>query len=272
MGKIYDALEKSQRYTTNKLSESTQTHLKPVEDSAIKSAGTPFPMSLNSTPRRLDSTLISYFNPESVEGEQFRKLAANIVFHNTENSGRCLLITSANQGEGKSFLTANLAISLSKSLEEPVLLMDCDLRRPRLHTMFGFSDVPGLSDHFSKGIDISSLIQKTAIDRLSLLPAGSKSFHSAELLSSKRMSRLIKTLKNSNKDRIILIDSSPPLATTEPVAIARQVDGVILVVKCEDTPRAMVEDLIKTIGKEKILGVVLNRSRQRVKAYYRYGT
>jgi len=272
LGKIYDALEKSQQYTKNKPPESKRMHLEALENTGIKAAATPFPMSLNLIPERLDSSLISYFKPQSIEAEQFRKLAANIVFHNAENPGRCLLITSANAGEGKSFLTANLAVSLAKGLEEPILLLDCDLRKPRLHTMFGFSNVSGLSDYFMKGMDISALIQKTTINNLSLLPAGSKSFHSAELLSSNRMSQFLKTVKNIHKDRIILIDSPPPLSTAEPVAIARQVDSVILVVKCEDTPRGMVEDLIKTIGKEKILGVVLNRFKKRFKTYYKYGT
>ena len=272
MGKIYDALEKSRQYTTNKKSKPKRMHLEALEDTDIKAAATSFPMSFDSMRKRLDGSLISYFKPQSIEAEQFRKLAANIVFHHAEKTGSCLLITSANAGEGKSFLTANLAISLAKSLEEPILLLDCDLRKPRLHTMFGFGNVSGLSDHFIKGMDISALIQKTTINNLSLLPAGSKSFHSAELLSSKRMSHLIDEIKNIHKDRIILIDSPPPLSTAEPIAIARQVDGVILVVKCEDTPRGMVEEVIKNIGKEKILGVVLNRFRKQFFASYGYGT
>jgi capsular exopolysaccharide synthesis family protein len=181
-----------------------------------------------------------------------------------------LLVTSVNKDEGKSFVTSNLAISLSRSLEEPVLLMDCDLRRPSLHFRFGFGDVPGLSDHFIKGLDISSLIQRTAVNRLSLLPAGSKSFHSAELLSSKRMAQLLKTLKKTNRGKIILIDSPPPSATAEPVAIASQVDGIILIVQCESTPREMVTELIKNLGKEKILGIVLNRFKRPFSAYKKY--
>ncbi len=151
--------------------------------------------------------------------------------------------------------------------------MDCDLRKPRLHKMFCIGDAPGLSDHFSKGIEIPALIQKTAIDHLSILPAGSKSFHSAELLSSNRMAQVLNTVNSlQHKDRIILIDSPPHSGTTEPVAIARRVDHVILVVKCEATPKKMVEDLIKTIGKEKILGIVLNRSSLQINKYYRYCT
>ncbi len=273
MGKIYDALEKSQHFSIDKSSMSGRTHLEAVENSEIQAvpSPSPFPLSMNPENNHLDRSLISYFKPQSVEAEQFRKLAANILFQNSDNSAsRCLLVTSVNKGEGKSFLTSNLAISLAKSLEEPVLLMDCDLRRPSLHTRFGFRDVPGLSDHFMKGMDISSLIQKTSVNQLSLLPAGSKSFHSAELLSSKRMAQLLKTLKKTNKGKIILIDSPPPSATAEPVAIASQVDGIILTVQCESTPREMVVDLVKNLGKEKILGVVLNRFKRPFSAYKKY--
>ena len=270
MGKIYDALEKSQQYSGKRSSESKATHLNREENVDVKGAVTPLPRLFKPTSHRLDRSLIAYFKPESVEAEEFRKLAANIVFHHVENTGHCTLVTSAIQGEGKSFLTANLAVSLAKSLEEPVLLMDCDLRRPRMHTMFGIGNVAGLSDHFIKGIDISALIQKTAIDKLSILPAGSQSFHSAELLSSKRMSKLIQTIKTIHKKRIILIDSPPPLSTAEPIAIARQVDDVILAINCGSTPRKMVEELIDNIGKEKLLGVVLNRIEKRFVAYSKY--
>jgi len=270
LGKIYDALEKSQQYTPNKSSSIDRAHLEAVEDTDVKKTSSPFPLRLNFTNRPLDGSLISYFNPQSIEAEQFRKLASNILFQNPEKGSRCLLVTGVSRGEGKSFVTSNLAISLAKSLEEPVLLMDCDLRRPSLHTRFGFGNVPGLSDHFIKGMDISSLIQRTAVNRLSLLPAGSKSFHSAELLSSKRMAQLLKTIKNLNKGRIILIDSPPPSATAEPVAIASQVDGVIVTVQCESTPREMVVDLIDNIGKEKILGIVLNRFKKPFSAYKKY--
>jgi capsular exopolysaccharide synthesis family protein len=272
MGKIYDALEKSKRNATQQFSEPKLSYSTPMAETngQLTSQSSSALYHLGSD--RLDKSLVSYFNPDSYEAEQFRKLAAAIVFHNSENTSRCLLITSATKGEGKSFCSANLAVSLAKSLEESVILMDCDLRRPQMHKLFGLEEVPGLSDHFSKGIELSALIQETAIDNLSLLPAGTESFHSTELLSSKRMTQALETFKNLHKDKIILIDSPPPSDTTEPVAIARRVDKVILVIRSESTPRAMVEDLIKTIGKEKILGLVLNWSRQRAKSYYKYST
>lgn len=272
MEKVHEALKKSAQDKDIKASESGQTRLADLQDTSHRPVTIPFPERSASQGDHLDKDIVSYFNPKSFEAEQFRKLAANILFQNMENPSRCILITSATEGEGKSFLTANLAVSLAKSLEEPVLLMDCDLRKPRLHKMFGISNAPGLSDHFIRGVELSALVQGTTIDHLTILPAGNESFHSAELLSSKRMLQVLKTVKSLHKDGIILIDSPPPVSTAEPVAIAKQVDNVILVVKYGATPKGMIEDVIKAIGKEKILGVVLNRSNHRFNKYYRYST
>ncbi len=271
MGKIFEALEKSKQYTPIIQPETTIGRLTKADQLDGQGVATSLPKAFELTDSHLDRSLVSFFKPQSVEAEQFRRLAANVLFHNADNRHSCFLITSAKEAEGKSFLTANLAISLAKSLEEPVLLLDCDLRRPRQHTLFGLGNVAGLSDHLTKGVDISALIQKTPIRNLSLLPAGAKSFHSAEMLSSKRVSQLLLTLKKIHREKIILIDSPPPVSTAEPLAIARKVDGVILVVKFEDTPQEMVEDLIKNIGKEKILGVVLNRFNRWFKSHKQYG-
>lgn len=271
MGKIHDAIEKSQQSPAASTKKSSKRFdLKSVERLVGKQSNSSDHQSFNLVDARLDRHLISYFKPESIEAEQFRKLAANILFHNTNDETRCFLITSAKEGEGKSFCTANLAISLAKSLEEPVLLIDCDLRRPMQHKLFGLGATAGLSDHFTKEMEIASLIQKTPIDHLELLPAGNKSFHSAELLSSKRMATILTTLKDTHRQKIILIDSPPPLSTAEPAAIARQADGILLILKCEKTPRDMVEDLIKTVGKEKIIGVVMNHFNIRFQKYYRH--
>lgn len=274
MGKIHEALKKSQRNEANKTQEPLGSDLKPMQyDDRQDDRQTdtePRPLRLAQPSSHFDQDLIAYFKPESLEAEQFRKLAASIIFQDAENSGRCILITSTIQGEGKSFLSANLAVSLAKSLEEPVLLMDCDLRKPRLHKIFGVSNAIGLSDHFMKRVELSRLIQETAIDNLTILPAGGESFHSAELLSSKRMTAVLEEVKRLYKDKVILIDSPPPLSTTEPVAIAKRADKVILVVKCGAAPKERIEDVISAIGKEKIFGVVLNQSNQRLKKYYRY--
>ncbi len=260
---------KTEQATIKKNYQQGQSGIAGVRNNGLSALEIPSTNPATSRNCHFNKELVAYFQPKSFAAEQFRKMAATVAFHYTENDDRCLLITSPIQGDGKSFFAANLAVSLAKSLEESVLLMDCDLRRPRLHTLFGLGNILGLSDHFVKGIELSALIQETGLDHLSILTAGNEAFHSAELLSSKRMAEVLRTVKSLYEKSIILIDSPPP-STTESVAIARRVDKTIVVVKYDKTPKGLLEDLITTIGKEKIMGVAINQSRRRIEKYHRY--
>jgi capsular exopolysaccharide synthesis family protein len=151
------------------------------------------------------------------------------------------------------------------------LLIDCDIRRPRIHTQFGFVDVPGLSEHLSRGVPISSLLLKTIVDKLSILPGGRPPFNPSELMSSQQMSKLLQEVKYRYSDRFIVIDSPPPKLTAETSALSRQVDGILLVIEYGRTPREMISDLVNIIGKEKIIGVVFNKLDMRFANYYGLG-
>jgi protein-tyrosine kinase len=190
------------------------------------------------------------------------------LFPPSGKSPRTILVTSALPDEGKSFVAANLAISIAQSIQEYVLLIDCDIRRPSIHTKFGFGDTPGLSEHLANGTSLSSLLLKTEVDKLSILPGGKPPYNPSELLSSQRMSKLLEEVTERYRDRYIVIDSPPPKLTAETSAISRQVDGILLVVEYGSTPRQMVSDLIEIMGREKILGIILNKLDMRFSSYY----
>jgi exopolysaccharide/PEP-CTERM locus tyrosine autokinase len=177
------------------------------------------------------------------------------------------MVTSALPGEGKSFVAANLAVTIAQNINEHVLLMDCDLRRSSVNRMFGFGRVPGLSEHLSEGFPLPSLLLKTGIRKLTLLPAGAPPTNPAELLSSSQMSNLLAEVKARYPDRYVVIDSPPPHLTAEAQVIARQVDGILIVVKYRGTDRNLVAELVEKLGKEKVLGVVFNFFDQQVSAY-----
>lgn len=284
MGKIFEALEKSKK--ENKRSAPTNRGSELVVDRQTgKRANGPTGQLTNkkqvvsvSTETReplykdnLDKNLVTLLNPQSFESEQFKILRTNLLFPVSGKPPRCIMITSAVPGEGKSFVSANLAVSIAQNIDEHVLLVDCDIRKPTIHSVFGFDDVQGLSEYLSKGIALSSLLIKTDLNKLTLLPAGNPPPNPAELLSSQQMSELIKEVKERYNDRYIIIDSPPPQLTAETSAIARQVDGVILVVKYGCTPRHIVAELIDILGKEKILGVVVNWYDIRSSISNRYG-
>ena len=270
MGKIFDALEKSNRQS--------QAEALSRRHSSAKRAnrGNDNVVALDNSNRiikgqNIDSNLVAYHAPRSVEAELFKVLRTNLLFPASGNLPRKILITSPLPGDGKSFVTSNLAISIAQGVEEYVLLIDCDVRRPKIHKYFGFGQVVGLSEHLSVGTELSKTLLKTPIPKLTVLPAGQPPENPTELLSSKRMKALLNEVATRYDDRFIIIDSPPPSMAAETTAIVNFVDGVILIVKAGSTPRSAVNETIEQIGKEKILGVVLNQSDQPLKKYYSYG-
>jgi len=219
----------------------------------------------------INKNLISLLDPQCFESEQFKILRTNIFVPITGKAPRSLLVTSVAPGEGKSFVAANLAISVARAIDRHVLLMDCDLRRPTIHTLFGFGRVQGLSDYLTKETSLPTLLQKTKVPKLTLLPSGKPPHNPAELLSSERMANLVNEVSERYSDRFIIIDSPPPRLTAETFVLASQVDGIVLVVKYGSTPRDLVAELIAKMGKERVLGCVVNHFDVRTPGYrYRY--
>jgi protein-tyrosine kinase len=304
LGKIYDALEKSKEkhntsvafdethdaaesakvdrenyakkpvslYGDINVADASSKRINNVEDLKQVSGITSFAKTdLLYDDNHIDKNMVTLLKPQSFEAEQFKILRTNLLFPSSGKSPRTIMVTSSVPDEGKSLIAANLAVSIAQSIQEYVLLIDCDIRRPCIHTQFGFGDVPGLSDHLSKGIPVSSLLLKTKVNKLSILPGGTLHHNPSELVSSQQMSRLLQEVKYRYSDRFIVIDSPPPKLTAETSALSRQVDGVLLVIEFGRTSREMVSDLVKTIGKEKIIGIVLNKLDMRFANYYGLG-
>ena len=219
---------------------------------------------------KIDPNLVSVVNPESLETEIFKVLRAKILFPTSGKPPRSIMVTSAVPGEGKSFVAANLAVNMAQNIEDHVLLMDCDLRRPTMHRMFGLGLVKGLSEHLANGNKISDLLIKTGIGKLSLFPSGTPPHNPSEVLSSAKMAKLLDELKTRYQDRYLIIESPPPMLAPETSAIAKQVDAIIVVIKFGSTPMDAVEELIDNLGKEKIIGAVINRFDARTSRYYGY--
>jgi protein-tyrosine kinase len=202
--------------------------------------------------------LITLKSPQSFEAEQFKILRTNLLFPESGKTPRSVMVTSVVPGEGKSFVAANLAVSVARHVNWNVLLIDCDLRRSSIHRQFGFQNVPGLSDYLKNGIPLPQLLLKTGIKNLTILPAGKPPDNPSELLSSERMAALLTEVAARYNDRLIIIDSPPPKLTAESGALARYVDGILLVVKYGSTPKNSVTELIAKLGRNKIIGAVVN--------------
>ena len=215
-----------------------------------------------------DPNLISLHRPQSFEAEQFKILRTNLLYPVSGNPPRSIMVTSAEPDEGKSFVASNLAISVARGINRYVLLMDCDLRRPSIHSKFGFGNVPGLSDYLSNGTPLENLLLKTRVDNLTILPGGQPPDNPSELLSSERMEALIEEVTERYPDRLIILDSPPPKLTAESGVLARRVDGVLVVVKFGKTKRDMVQDMVDQMGRDKVVGSIINNFDMRSSRYY----
>jgi exopolysaccharide/PEP-CTERM locus tyrosine autokinase len=220
--------------------------------------------------KAIDPNLISLLTPHSFEAEQFKILRTNILFPVAGKPPRSILVTSAGPGEGKTFAAANLAISIALNINKYVLLVDGDLRKPEQHKRFGFGKLPGLTDYLTNGTPLQSLLVKTKIEKLTLLPAGEPPENPSELVSSEAMANLIEEVSNRYRDRIIVIDSPPPRLAAETGVLARQVDGILVVVSYGKTRREDAQDLIEAVGKEKVLGSLINYIDLKATRHYGY--
>ncbi|MCM2283316.1 MAG: polysaccharide biosynthesis tyrosine autokinase [Desulfobacula sp.] len=284
MGKIFEALEKSKHISSDGIqdqnipfSSDAQRQKDSIEESAERvDHKTTFSKEEDDfdLPQNLNASLVTLTNPNSIEAEQFRLLKNNILFPEKGTPPRSIMITSASPGEGKSFVASNLAVSIAQNIDEHVLLMDCDLRSPKIHSIFNLPQGPGLSEYLSQAKPLSSLLVKTFINKLTILPAGTIPKNPSELLSSEQMRRLIHEVRLRYSDRYIIIDTPPPYITSEANAIVRQVDGVLMVIRHGKTRKKDVEDIINIYGREKIIGVVQNFAEKRAGygyGYYKYG-
>ena len=220
--------------------------------------------------QRYGDKLVTILAPDSVTAETFKVIRGTILYDKDRPAPKAIMVTSTFPGEGKTFVSSNLAVSFAMGLNENVLLVDADLRRPAIHEIFGYSNECGLSEHLQGGKTIPELLIKTKIKKLTLLLSGKPPSNPVELLSSRKMEEFIKESKDRYQDRFIIIDVPPSQLTAETNVIANHVDGIILVVMNGKTPRAVIRHTIENLGKEKILGIIFNGFAKSYKAYNKY--
>lgn len=185
-----------------------------------------------------------------------------------------VMVTSAIAGEGKTFISFNLAQSIAREKDFSVLLVDADVAKRNATELFGLQDRQGLTDAIAEpSIDAESLVLGTNFPGLCVLPAGGRSSAAPELFASQRMVELIEQLGRHDPQRIVLFDSSPLLATNESQVLAKIVDQIVLVVRAEFTAQPMVLEAIGLLDSTKQIRCVLNQTRasRMTEYYYGYG-
>ncbi|WP_417911501.1 GumC family protein [Candidatus Electronema sp. TJ] len=222
--------------------------------------------------RKRDIATFVRENPLSPMAESYRLIRSGLLLSTPERPPKVILITSMAQQEGKTTTTKNLAHILAQN-EKKVLIIDCDMRRPRQHALFGEPNSYGLSSYLSGNLDPQQqLIRQQPENPVALLPAGPPPPNPAELLSSARMTQLLQE-KREQFD-FILLDSPPVQQVTDSLALGPLADGAVLVVKAGSTTYEMLDSGIKRLRDSRacLLGIVLNRLKKKHgdRGYYGY--
>jgi capsular exopolysaccharide synthesis family protein len=202
--------------------------------------------------------------------EQFRLLAATLHHAQADQRLKTVMVTSAAVGDGKSLIALNLALTLSESYRRKVLLIDADLRRPSLHQVFRVSGSRGLTEWLQATSDEPLPVVQIS-EMLTLLPAGGRLRDPMGSLSSPRMKRIVE--EAATRFDWIILDTPPVGALADAAILSAMVDGAILVVRAGLTPFPEVESAVAALGRDRILGVILNAvdsSEIHGRSYYRH--
>ncbi len=216
--------------------------------------------------------VVAHLYPKSPISEQYRKLRENIKTIIQEHNVKVLAVTSSVLAEGKSITALNLAVSMTKDIDcRNVLLVDCDLRRGNIDGSLGLKSKVGLSEYLLLGADTDSILYKTKINKLTIIPRGKVTENPAELLASAKMGDLLEKLKK--KFDFIVLDTPPVIPIADSSIISAQADGVLMVVRAGKTQRGVVKHAQELLDQAKanLLGYVLTHIEYYVPEYiYKY--
>lgn len=204
-----------------------------------------------------NKAVVVHQKPNSILAENFRLLRSNIEFFQISNPIKTILITSPNQGNGKTTVASNLAISISQG-EQDVILVDADLRRPAVHTALGMSREPGLSDVIRNKAEIQSVVRQTKDININVITAGNTPPNITEVVGSKRISSILSRLKDNYE--LVIVDA-PPLIIADSFNLASKVDGVILVITPGETTIEQAKVIKEQLDRSeaRMLGIVFNK-------------
>jgi len=272
MSRVFRALERAEEEKKQRVREEPALKVFDEKSGSGKEApGLKFPVEKamkveepDLTPREEAPVLTIPAN--SVAEEEFRKLKTQI-FLRLPNPPHSILVTSTAPEEGKTTVAVNLAVAISREINRRAILIDGDMRKPRIY-LGRSQDAKGLSNFLSDGTPLSEILINSELEHLRIILAGPSTQRPSELIGSKRMAELMKSLSEVAENTYIVIDSPPIIPTTEPILLSKIVDGIILVVRADRMPRESIQRAVKSIDRQKIIGVVFNEVELKPSSYY----
>jgi protein-tyrosine kinase len=211
---------------------------------------------------------IALLQPDSYVAEQYRSLRGRIDALASQRPIKTLAVTSANSGEGKSTCAVNLATVTAMSVGRNVLLIDCDLRRPKIHWTLGLQPQAGLAEVLLNQATVTDAIQKLDGINLDILPVRTIPPNPSELLASPEMQRLLEEV-SGRYDRIIL-DTPACLGLPDAKSVSEICDGLVMVVRADVTPKEEVQAALDILDRRRVVGMVLNASEATREQYGYY--
>lgn len=200
--------------------------------------------------------------------EYFRKMSARLKTCSEQMGVTDIIFTSAVSDEGKTTAAVNCALSLCRDFNQSVCLIDCDLRNPSISDRLSLNGSMGIVDLLNGTAEIDSVIKSTAVAGLSVITSRRTGISSLPLLSSERMSRVIRNLKS--RFDFVLFDSPPVLPVADAAVLAKQVSAIVLVIESGRTRKKHVEQIFEQIDRNKVIGFVMNYKRHRMPETYNY--
>jgi protein-tyrosine kinase len=268
MDRIKKALDKSRTHKRRSLLPKARVEVVTDETQPFEKIEYTQTRRINSPQNVLSENRLIAGNRSDPRATSFRMLRTQVLHAMRENDWTSLAITGPTSGIGKSLVATNLAISISREVNQTVLLVDVDLRRPSIHKYFGFEPDYGLLDYLKGEADLKDLFINPVFKRLVLLPGRGTSSESSELLSSPRMGNLVKDLKTKYQSRIIIFDLPPLLNIDDAMVFLPNVDATLLVVENGRNTQSEVQNSMRLLGGTNLIGTVLNKADEEIRDYY----
>ncbi|MDZ7691032.1 MAG: polysaccharide biosynthesis tyrosine autokinase [Balneolaceae bacterium] len=207
--------------------------------------------------REISTDLITVLDNVSPISESFRRLESNIIYSNPDRKMHSILVTSSTKGEGKTTITTNLGVVLAEAGYK-VIIVDTDLRRPNIHNIFGLNRSPGMMEVLFDDLDTEEAVKDTIVENLSILSSGKRPPNPSAITQSRKLIHVLQKLEEQYD--YVLVDSAPFGIITDPSALIKEVDGVLLVTKFGKTEEAEVQHTLDNLNQinANIIGSVLS--------------
>ena len=216
----------------------------------------------------VEAKLVSMSSPSSFASERYRALKAKLYQMRDVKTLKTILVTSAVASEGKSFTAVNLALTIAQEIGQKVLLVDADLRRPSIHKVLGVSKEKGLADLLGQDASATQIVLKTNHSNLHVVPAGKIPERPAELLNTQGMREFLASA--AEQFDWVIVDSPPIVPLADAELMSTLVDGVLLVVRANQTPASLITKAVQTLQGRNVLGIVFNGIEKSKSSKYEY--